>query len=36
MDDLDVLDRHAERVGDDLREGRLVALAVAVRAGEAP
>src|SRR3546814_17574408 len=32
--DLDVLDRHAERVGDELGEGRLVALAVAVRAGE--
>src|SRR3546814_13560250 len=34
MHDLDVLDRHAERVGDELGEGRLVALAVAVRAGE--
>ena len=34
VDDLDLLDRHAELVGDDLGEGRLVALAVAVRAGE--
>src|SRR3546814_3604788 len=32
--DLDVLDRHAERRGDELREGGLVALAVAVGAGE--
>ena len=32
--DVDVLDRHAETVGDDLREGGLVALAVRVRAGE--
>ena len=28
------LDRHAEPVRDELREGRFVALAVAVRAGE--
>ena len=28
------VDRHAELLGDDLREGGLVALAVAVRAGE--
>ena len=34
VDDVDVLDRDAEAVGDDLRERRLVALAVAVRAGE--
>jgi hypothetical protein len=34
MDDLDVLDRHAELVRHDLGEGRLVALAVAVRAGQ--
>ena len=32
--DVDVLDRHAEAVGDHLREGGLVALAVRVRAGE--
>src|SRR3546814_9022092 len=32
--DLDVLDRHADRVGDELGEGRTVVLAVAVRAGE--
>ena len=30
----DVLERHAELVGDDLREGRLVALTVTVRAGD--
>src|SRR3546814_12450634 len=34
MHDLDVLDRHAERRGDELREGGLVALAVAVGACE--
>ena len=34
VDDVDLGDRHAELVGDELREGRLVALAVAVRAGE--
>ena len=34
VDDLDVLDRDAELGRDHLREGRLVALAVAVRAGE--
>ena len=34
VDDLDVLDRDAEAVGDELGERRLVALAVAVRAGE--
>ncbi len=34
MDDLDVLHRHAELVRDELGEGRLVALAVAVRAGQ--
>ncbi len=32
--DLDALERHAEPVRDDLREGRFVALAVTVRAGE--
>src|SRR5260370_36690514 len=32
--DLDALDRHAELVRHDLGEGRLVALAVAVRAGK--
>ena len=34
VDDVDVLDRDAEPRRDDLRERRLVALAVAVRAGE--
>jgi hypothetical protein len=34
VDDLDLLHRDAEAVGDHLREGGLVALAVAVRAGE--
>src|SRR6185295_18995904 len=34
VDDLDVVDRDAELAGDELREGRLLALAVAVRAGE--
>ena len=34
VDDLDVLDRDAEPLDDELREGRLVPLAVAVRAGE--
>ena len=34
MHDGDVLERHAETVGYDLREGGLVALAVRVRAGE--
>ena len=32
--DLDVLDRHAQAIGHDLRKGRFMALAVAVRAGE--
>ena len=32
--DVDVLDRHAQAVGDDLRERGLVSLAVRVRAGE--
>ncbi len=34
VDHLHVLDRHAEAVGGELREGRLVALPVAVAAGE--
>ena len=34
MHHVDILDRHAEPLGDELREGGLVALAVAVRAGE--
>ena len=34
VDDLDLLDRHAELVRHELGEGRLVALAVAVRAGQ--
>ena len=34
MDDLDALDRDAESVGDELREGRLVPLAMTVRAGQ--
>ena len=34
VDDVHVLDRHAEPVGDDLRERGLVSLAVGVRAGE--
>ena len=33
VDDLDVLERHAELVDDELRKGRLVPLAVAVGAG---
>ena len=32
--DRDIVDRNAEPFGDDLREGRLVALAVGVAAGE--
>ena len=34
VDDLHLADRNAETLGDQLREGGLVALAVAVRAGE--
>ena len=34
VDDRDVVDRDAEPIGDELGEGRLVALAVGVRAGE--
>ncbi len=34
VDDIDLLHGDAELVGDDLREGRLMALAVAVAAGE--
>ena len=34
VDDLDRVERHAEAVGDDLREGGLVPLAVAVGAGQ--
>ena len=34
MDDGDAVDRHAEPAGNQLREGRLVPLPVAVRAGE--
>ena len=34
VEDLDVLERHAEAVGDDLAERRLVALAVRARAGD--
>ena len=34
MDDLDAADIDTQLVGNDLREGRVVALAVAVRAGE--
>ena len=34
MDDLDVFERYAELVGDELGKGRLVTLAVAVRAGD--
>jgi hypothetical protein len=34
MDDVDHVNRHAELTGDQLGKGRLVALAVAVRAGE--
>ena len=33
-DDVDVLERHAEPLGDDLSEGRLVSLAVIVRADQ--
>src|SRR5690606_20706214 len=33
VDDLDILDRHAELVGDELGEGGLMPLSVAVRAG---
>ena len=32
--DLDLLDRHAEPVGDELGKGRLVALTVRMRAGQ--
>ena len=34
VDDLDRLERHAEMVGDELREGRLVPLTVRVRPGQ--
>src|SRR5690606_38571043 len=34
MHDLDTFDRHAKLVGDDLRKGRLMPLAVAVTAGK--
>ena len=33
-DDLHALDRHAQQVGDDLREARLVALAARLRADD--
>src|SRR5205809_283670 len=34
VDALDALDRDAENIGDELREGRLVPLTVAVRTGQ--
>src|SRR5690606_29337922 len=34
VDDRDLLERHAEALRDELREGGFVALAVAVRAGQ--